>query len=150
MRRWRLFALGSGALFALYLFFISTIEPLEVILGAGLAVVAALAGWAAVAAMRAPWDPRSLVSRDLVRLPLAVAVGTVDYVRLLVSRSTGRSSRSRFVWVDLPATTSPDSPRSATVRAVWLLTTSLAPGRYVVHADPDQGALLHRIDGGSS
>jgi hypothetical protein len=147
MRRATQLLLGSAVLLVLYLFFISTIEPLELVLGAGLAVLCTIAGMLGYAAMETSWELRRLVTRELVHLPAAVLTGTAAFIRLVALRVSGGDGPSRFQWTAIPGEPGDlESRGSATIRGVTLAITSFAPSTYVVDAHLRDGVLLHRID----
>ena len=120
-----------GLLFLLYLVFISTLSPLELLAGAAASGLAAAGAWAVHRAVRPEIGPAAHWMTALWVWPGTLLTETVQLARLTLAALRGRPAHGRFATVRL----------RAGVGAAWACALlSGTPGGCVVKVDPDPGA----------
>lgn len=144
-------AVEAGVWFALltgtYLVLISTVTGPELAVGAATAALSAMLAVMARSAERLRDRPSVRWLGWLPAVSGAVLADTgrlaVLLVRHLTGRGPGRDETGEFADIQLATVDEPYRPGQ---RALAMLAISLAPGSYVVAADPDRGVLrVHRI-----
>jgi len=142
--------LGTGlvgaVLLGLWLLLLSTTAVPEVLAGVVAAVIAMVAGLAAVRATGTRFRPRGVWLWELRRLPWLVVTDSILAARALARAIGRRGSRSRFVALG-PLPIAGSDPRTAARRAIYTVACSLPPGTIVVALDEEtQTVLLHQLE----
>jgi multicomponent Na+:H+ antiporter subunit E len=138
-----------AALTAVYLMFLTSVQPGDVLVGIALAVLVALAEARILGPDRRPSRLAAVITlRRLIGLPALVGFTLVDMCRgswHVAAQCLGlRPTAPGFVTIPIRSPIRPNSPTSATA---WAIRVGLSPDTVVVDVDDDQGTLvLHVLD----
>jgi hypothetical protein len=135
LRRLAALLIATGALFALWLALTDNTRPLELLVGACCALIAAAGGMAAGLAGRAHFAPEPRWLLRTLALPWWVVRDSARVFAALVTRREGR-----FVTVTFPVGGS--SPRDVARRVLAYAAGSAGPNTYAIGASEDGDVLV--------